>query len=311
MTGSRPYWTRDGRDWPHREASRFIAADGLDWHVQEMGEGPVALLVHGTGAATHSWRGLAPLLAHHFTIVAPDLPGHGFTGAWRFRRPTLPRMAGALARLLETLGHGAPALAIGHSAGAAILARMALDRAIRPAGLVAVNGALLPFPGAAGLVFPSLAKLLFLNPVTPRLFAWRAGDRDAVERVIRNTGSDLDRQGIGLYARLFRRSGHVAGTLAMMANWDLEPTARALPALGLPLLLIAASGDTAIRPETSMEVERRVPGARLSLIRKAGHLVHEERPAEVAERVVAFAREIGALPPARGRVEEGRSVPEA
>jgi len=43
-------WERDGRDWPNRAFSRFIEAGGLRWHVQVMGQGPVALLLHGTGA---------------------------------------------------------------------------------------------------------------------------------------------------------------------------------------------------------------------------------------------------------------------
>ena len=74
-------WERDGRDWPNRASSRFVDAGGLRWHVQVMGEGPVVLLIHGTGASTHSFRALAPLLAPHFTVVVPDLPGHGFTDA--------------------------------------------------------------------------------------------------------------------------------------------------------------------------------------------------------------------------------------
>ena len=44
-----------------------------------MGDGPDLLLLHGSGAATHSWRDLAPLLARDFRVIAPDLPGHGFT----------------------------------------------------------------------------------------------------------------------------------------------------------------------------------------------------------------------------------------
>ena len=62
---NRPDWAVEGRDWPHREASRFVEAAGLRWHIQEFGraEAPTLLLLHGTGAATHSWRGLAPLLA--------------------------------------------------------------------------------------------------------------------------------------------------------------------------------------------------------------------------------------------------------
>ncbi len=98
-TDDRPAFARAGRDWPNREASRFVTAGGLTWHVQEAGEGPVLLLVHGTGAATHSWRGLMPLLARDFRVIAPDLPGHGFTDP--LRTPSLPRMARALAELLR------------------------------------------------------------------------------------------------------------------------------------------------------------------------------------------------------------------
>ena len=53
-TGDRSIWEVDGRDWPNRDSSRFVTAGGLRWHVQVAGTGPVVLLVHGTGAATHS-----------------------------------------------------------------------------------------------------------------------------------------------------------------------------------------------------------------------------------------------------------------
>ena len=93
-------WDTDGRDWPNRQTSRFVDAGGLRWHVQCAGEGPVALLLHGTGASTHSWRGVLPLLAEHYTVVAPDLPGHGFSGAGADDCYSLPGMAGAVASLL-------------------------------------------------------------------------------------------------------------------------------------------------------------------------------------------------------------------
>jgi magnesium chelatase accessory protein len=48
-------------------------------------EAPVALLVHGAGAATHSFRGLIPLLSGHYRVIAIDLPGHGFTRGARRR----------------------------------------------------------------------------------------------------------------------------------------------------------------------------------------------------------------------------------
>ncbi len=139
LSDDRPAFAREGRDWPNREASRFVAAGGLTWHVQEAGEGPPLLLIHGTGAATHSWRGLLPLLAQGFRVIAPDLPGHGFTDP--LPTPSLPRMAKALAALLSVLGV-APMVVVGHSAGAAILARLCLDGAVAPRLLVGLNAAL-------------------------------------------------------------------------------------------------------------------------------------------------------------------------
>ena len=68
-------------------------------------------------------RDLAPLLARSFTVVAPDLPGQGFTGLPGPERLSLPGMADGVAELTRVLGVD-PAVAVGHSAGAAVLARM-------------------------------------------------------------------------------------------------------------------------------------------------------------------------------------------
>ncbi|AWN54238.1 alpha/beta fold hydrolase BchO [Methylobacterium sp. 17Sr1-1] len=290
-TDDRPTFAREGREWPNREASRFVAAGGLTWHVQEAGTGPVLLLVHGTGAATHSWRGLLPLLARDFRVIAPDLPGHGFTDP--LPTPSLPRMARALGDLLRVLG-AAPEVAVGHSAGAAILARLCLDGVVSPRLLVGLNAALKPFPGMAGFIFPAMARALFLNPVTPRVFAWSA-DRAAVERLIHGTGSTLDRTGLDLYRRLFQTPGHVAGALGMMAHWDLIPLDRELPRLKAPLLLIVGGQDRTIAPEVSFGLADRLGGrARVELLRGLGHLAHEEKPEVVAELIRAGMAQPGA-----------------
>src|SRR5450631_1137543 len=150
-----------------------------------MGEGPPLLLLHGTGAATHSWRGLAPILAQQFTVVAPDLPGHGFTQSPPPHRLSLPGMASDASQLLRTLDVK-PEIVVGHSAGAAILARMCLDERIAPRLLIGLNGAFMPFGGVANHLFSPLAKLLVMNPFVPRLFVWQASNPGAVERLIAN-----------------------------------------------------------------------------------------------------------------------------
>lgn len=282
---SKPDWTSDGRDWPNREHSRFVGAGGLRWHVQVAGAGPVLLLLHGAGAATHSWRDMLPLLAKDYTVVAPDLPGHGFTATPSAAGLTMPGIARGVAALLAELGL-TPALIAAHSAGAGVALRLGLDGHLPGVPVVALNGAMLPFPGIAQRLFPAVARLLFVNPLMPAIMSFQASRPGAVARVIASTGSRLDARGIDLYARLFRRSGHVAGTLGMMSNWDLAGLKRDLPRVAVPCTLIAGSSDTTVPPSVSREVAALVPGARLIAL-AGGHLMHEEDPANFAAMIVA------------------------
>jgi magnesium chelatase accessory protein len=282
-------WSRDGSDWPNRNASRFVEASGIRWHVQRMGKGPPLLLIHGTGAATHSWRDLLPLLAPHFDVIAPDLPGHGFTRSSPSHRLSLPGMAADLGRLLVAIGVR-PEVAVGHSAGAAILARMCLDGKIAPRLLVSLNGAFMPFGGAANQLLSPLAKLLVLNPVVPRVFAWQASNPRAVERLIANTGSQIDDRGVALYRKLVRSPAHVAAALRMMANWKLEPLLHDLPRLATTLVLVAAANDRSISPGVAQQVREILPQAIIERVPTLGHLAHEEKPQLIADLVLRYAR---------------------
>jgi magnesium chelatase accessory protein len=290
---SAPDWSTQGRDWPNAAASRFVTAGGLKWHVQVLGQGPVLLLLHGTAASTHSWRDLAPLLAEHFTVVAPDLPGHGFTSA--LPRPSPVAVARAVAALIEALGLP-PSLTIGHSAGAALALTMAHERLARPQAIVSLGGALLPFPGMAGKLFPAMARALFVNPLVPGLFALRARVPGEVPAFLaRSTGSRIDARGLALYERLMRSSGHVGGALALMANWDLEPLSAAFPSLDLPVLLAHGERDKTVPAEVARTVATKLPQARALILPGLGHLAHEEAPPQHAGLILDFAREQGII----------------
>jgi magnesium chelatase accessory protein len=290
-------WSRDGRDWPHHDASRFVEAGGLRWHVQRFGpaaavQAPIVLLLHGTGAATHSWRGLAPRLATAFEVIAPDLPGHGFTAMPSERSLSLSGMAEAVSSLVLAL-EKRPVLIVGHSAGAAIGARICLDGNGTPRGLVALNGAFLPLGGLPGRVFSPAAQLLAATGLAPRLFARLAAGPTVVDRLLRGTGSSIDAAGQRAYATLVRSPGHVAAALGMMARWDLGPLEHALPRLDAALLLLAGERDLTVPPAQSARIAGCVPGAVLDILPGLGHLAHEERPDLVADRIIAFAARLG------------------
>ena len=280
-------WDADGRDWPLRSHSRFVAAGGLTWHVQKLGEGPPALLIHGTGASTHSWRDVAPLLAGRFSLIIPDLPGHAFTRGRPRAGLTLPGIAEALAALLAEL-QVEPTIIVAHSAGTAIACRMALDHK-GEAPIVGFGPALLPMGGSAAPIFSGMARLLFLNPIAPRLVAGMARQPGRIERFLeRATGSRIGKEGVELYRRLFASSGHIAGTIEMMARWDLTGLARALPTLPAPLTVISGARDAAIKPADAREGAR-LAKARFETLPGLGHLAHEERPQLAADLIIKAA----------------------
>lgn len=259
-----------------------IVAGGVHWRLRRQGDGPLVLMLHGTGASLHSWQPLAAHLQGRCTLLAVDLPGHAGSGPLPARQRSLPGMAEALAELLLRL-QARPHAVLGHSAGAALMLQLALDGRLPGARLIGINAALLPFEGWAGFLFPPLARLMAINPVVPWLAAWRAQDPAAVRRLIAATGSRLDDAGVAHYAALLRQPAHVSGVLAMMASWDLQALQAALPGLQRPLHLLVGARDGTVPPDQAARVAARCPSwVQLHHLPGLGHLAHEEAPERVA-----------------------------
>jgi magnesium chelatase accessory protein len=278
-------WPQDAAGWPMAEHSRFVHHRPHRWHLQEAGQGETLLLVHGAGGATQSWRGLFPRLARFYHVVAIDLPGQGFTQSGARSRSGLDAMAEDIISLCRHEGI-VPRIVIGHSAGAAIALRMAELGAAPQAEVIGINAALANFKGVAGWLFPMLAKVLALSPFAAGLFAASATEA-SVRNLIRGTGSDLDAEGIGLYLRLAQDQAHVDGTLAMMAQWQLDGLLSRLPALQRKVTLITGDGDLAVPPRTSVDVVAILPEARHISLAGLGHLAHEEDPDRVFDTIRA------------------------
>jgi magnesium chelatase accessory protein len=260
---------------------RFVQTGAVRWCVTERGEGPVVLLVHGTGSSAESFDGLAMRFSDEgFRVIAPDLPGHARTRVGRRFVPDLPSMAAALGELLEAL-EVTPVVMVGHSAGVAVLVRMVLDELVpAPALLVGLAPALRPLPGVAGFGFPLAARVLASSGLTARLVAATADDA-AVARMIEQTGSRLPPAALGHYHQVARQPTHVEGVLAMLAHWNLDGLEAELPRLSTRCLFLAGANDAAIHPDAQRAVVRRAPNASFACLDEVGHLLHEERPAAV------------------------------
>jgi magnesium chelatase accessory protein len=283
-------WARDGADWPNREASRFVDCRPHRWHVQETGSGPTVLLLHGAGGATQSWRDLLPLLASDFHVIAVDLPGQGFSSAGSRHRLSLTRMSEDLAALAQHEGWHIE-LIVGHSAGAAL----ALDLAcrVRPKGVVGLNAALGKFDGVAGWLFPLMAKVLALNPFASTILTKMPNSEARVRELLETTGSRFDDRTLGLYRRLAADRDHVAGTIAMMAQWNIDALLARVDHVPCPVLLLAGEGDGTVPPEISVRAAGGMRVAEAKILPGLGHLMHEEAPDLVAAEIVQFAGSLG------------------
>ena len=151
-----------------RPVSR-VAELGVPVHyVDYGGSGPAMVLIHGLGGAHVNWMAVGEKLARHARVVAIDLPGFG-------RTPTDGDSASVhanralLTRFVDRV-MGRPSILVGNSMGGLISLMAAADAPASVAGLVLVNPALPPAPGAffdlgvaaifAGYCLPGLGELL-------------------------------------------------------------------------------------------------------------------------------------------------------
>lgn len=281
-------WADRPAHWPHAAHSRFVQAGGIQWHVQVMGQGPCMLLLHGTGSGNFSWRGMLPALAEHFTVIAPDLPGHAFTSRGPDGALSLPGMAEGLRALLLQLNH-TPQVIVGHSAGAAIAAHMALHfGSLSRSTLIGLNPAWLPLPGVASWLFGPAAKLAALNPLSAWATAKMAAKPGAVAEWIARTGSHLDAQGVDLYTRVLSDSGHVHGVLSMMAAWRLKPLAERLHEIRNPVRMLIGEHDLTVPPALANEACQKLPQALQHTQPGLGHLAHEQDPQNTVQHILKW-----------------------
>jgi magnesium chelatase accessory protein len=202
-------------------------------------------------------------------------------------------MARAVTRLLVTLG-AAPRIAVGHSAGAAVLLRIAIDKGISPDLLIGLNPALVPPPAAYRLLFAPFVHRLATSAFIADTAASLAARPAIVDSLLRSTGSVLSAEQRALYRTFFRSAPHNHDVLTMMAEWSLTELERDLPRVPCPVLLVTGTADAWIPRRLLGALARRIPRCTLQPM-AGGHLLHEELPADVATLILERAVAAGVI----------------
>jgi pimeloyl-ACP methyl ester carboxylesterase len=131
---------------------RMVSAGGLNLFVREAGERtqPAVLLIHGQPTSSHTFRNLMPLLADTAYLVAPDMPGFGFSDAPPLDRYeySFANIADTIDALIDVLGLERMVLYV-HDYGAAVAYHLAMRRPIKTTLPAPSNCALSPGASAA------------------------------------------------------------------------------------------------------------------------------------------------------------------
>ncbi|MBI3784493.1 MAG: alpha/beta fold hydrolase [Deltaproteobacteria bacterium] len=257
------------------------------------GEGPVLLLVHGMAGSSATWNHVVDGLAQHFTVLAPDLLGHGESGKPRRGEYSLSAHANMLRDLLHVLGHERVTL-VGQSLGGGVVMQLAYQFPERCERLVLVNsGGLgrevnlllraLTFPGAE-FVFPLVCAPL-LRDAGNRLAGWlhSAGVRavPAVEEIWRSYSSLADADTRRAFFRTLHSVIDLGGQAVSAAN-RLYLTAQ------VPTLIVWGAQDQIIPVSHAETAAELMPGSRLVIFDGVGHFPHCENPERFVEVLCDF-----------------------
>jgi pimeloyl-ACP methyl ester carboxylesterase len=271
-----------------------ITLHGHRVSYRQAGWGPVVVLIHGITGSSQTWEDVIEPLAERYTVVAPDLLGHGQSAKPRGDY-SLGAYASGIRDLLIALGHPR-ATVLGHSLGGGVAMQMAYQFPERVERLVLVSsGGLGPNVNlllrAATLPGSELAIALTIGPITA---LGRAGVA-ALRRVGLRVAPDLGEVGRG-FATLADSEGRSAflDTLRSVVNFKgqrIDATDRLYLAVGMPTLLLWGERDGIIPVGHGQAASEQMPGSRLVTFPDSGHFPQIEDPHRFAATVREFLDE--------------------
>ena len=259
---------------------------------RQAGEGPVIVLVHGITSSSESWERVMAPLAKRFTVLAPDLLGHGQSAKPRGDY-SLGAYASGVRDLLVALGHER-ATFVGHSLGGGVAMQLAYQFPERCERLVLVDSGGLgrevslllraaTLPGSE-FVLPALTHPKLLN-------AGRAVD-GFLHRFGLNVNTDIGEMARG-HATLSDREAraafvHTLRTIVDPGGQRVNATDRLYLAERVPFLLIWGARDPIIPLAHGEAAHAQVPGSRLEVFPNAGHFPQLEDPQRFVEVLTEF-----------------------
>ena len=288
---------------------QYATIHGHEIAFRREGSGPLLVLLHGMAGSSATWRHVIPTLARRFTVVAPDLLGHGDSAKPRTDY-SLGAYASGVRDLVAALGHDRGTL-VGQSFGGGVAMQMAYQFPERCERLVLVGS------GGLGLEVNPLLRALSLPGAALALpFGCRPLVRDLgrgaarfLARRGRRVGPVLDEIGRS-YASLVHEDARRAFVQTLRSVIDLHgqrvsASDRLYLTAEVPTLIVWGTHDPVIPVAHAHAAHASMAGSRLELFDGVGHYPHCEDPARFVRVLEAF---VDATAPAQVSGERWREI---
>ena len=268
-----------------------VSIHGHDMAYRMGGRGPALILLHGIAGSSRTWRDVIPRLTDRFTVIAPDLIGHG-----QSEKPvgdySLGAFASGIRDLLEVLDVDRATI-IGQSFGGGVAMQLAYQHPERCERLVLVDSGGLGREVNWMLRFMTLPGSEYVMPVLFPSFVRNWGD--GLFRTISSRGIRLGRiaEMWSAYASLAEAENRQA--FARTIRSVIDPGGQTVSAMDrlylaspMPTLIIWGDRDDIIPVSHAHAAHEAMPGSRLEIIEGVGHFPQIEAPEQFVDALVDF-----------------------
>ena len=274
---------------------RMLEIHGHRIAVRWGGEGPVLVFIHGMAGSSATWNAVLPSLSEQFTVVAPDLLGHGDSANPRMADYSLGAFASTVRDVLDVLGHRR-ATVVGQSLGGGVAMQFAYQFPDRCERLVLLDSGGLGrdvAPLLRGLTFPGVE---YLFPLVFTSVACQAGNTIAAwlgkvglrktpqaEEMWRSYESLVDPARRAAFIRTLR-------SVISLGGQQVSAHDRLHIGEQIPMLIVWGGHDSIIPIEHGRDAHRALPHSRFEVFEDAGHYPHCEAPERFVRVVTDFVR---------------------
>lgn len=253
-------------------------------HYVDIGEGSPLLLLHSPGQSLYTFRDMIPQLSKSFRVIAPDLPGFGFSGRPISCNYSMEEMGEAILLFMEAIGlKKTYVLAASLSCGYLLCA---MEKA--PASFGKTT---LLCPGEVSDTMPSFIRLMAAPLIGP--FVRELYTKGSVHRHLKTAYYDTTVCNKEVLKEYFKTLDSYASRQSFMytlRNYDMDSVVEGVKGLAHSFFIMWGQKDSWQPPEQGDLWKRRLPGAYFYALSNGGHFFWEEKPKETADAIERFIR---------------------